>query len=221
MKPKYFAFLWIGVVLFAVLAGIRTGSSYQKHKKIGNDFWVSQDPIDWEEEGKWKTTQQISDKSEYILAVKKAGPSDFLYYTTLTPVKILRVFKGDGEDLTGKKIYLFEPAFPRFDSESYLPIRNYNLMLDGGEYLVFLNRRAFSDGYVPNRVERNSFLFTTNCALSRYLLNAGDSGAKSDILHDVDDLKYKDIRLQDVIISDKKQMDYYNRFKKEMLAAYR
>jgi len=220
MKPKYFAFLWIGILLLAVLAGVRTGASYQEHEEIGDDFWVSQVPIDWED-SEWKSAQSISEKSEFILSVEKTGSSDFLYYSTLTPVKVLSVFKGDGEDLTGKKIYLFEPACPRFDSKSYLPVNNYNLMLDDGEYLVCLNRRTFSDGYIPNHVEKNSFLFTTNCALSRYLRNSRQSGAKSDILHDVDDLKYKDVKLQDVIISDKKQMDFYNRFKKEMLAAYK
>ena len=120
--------------------------------------------IDWEN-SEWKTPEQIAGKAEYILIVKKAGQSAYLYHTILTPVEVLHVFKSNGEDFSGKPLFLYEPSFVEFEQKRYYPHNSYNRMQDKAEYLVFLNRRVVPEGYTPTDTEKNSYLFTTNCAL--------------------------------------------------------
>ena len=222
MKPKSFVFTWVGIIIFAVLVGLLTKFSYQDnnsdaHEKI-NEFSVAQTSIDWEN-SEWKNAQQLADEAEYIFIVKKAGQSTFLYHATLTPVEVVHVFKSNEEDFLGEQLYLFEPSFVLFEFERYFPHNSYNMMLDDSEYLVFLNRRTFPEGYVPNDVEKHSYLFTTNCALSKYLLN---NSFQNDILYDDGtNIKYNEINLLEIIVYDKKQLDYYNRFKEEIVANYK
>jgi hypothetical protein len=143
----------------------------------------------------------------------------------LSQAQVISVYKGD-KSLAEKHIYLYEPSFIDFKNGFYFAVAGYNMMLIDKEYMVFLNKRKFPEGYKPNAVEQNSFLFVSflsaennNCALSKYLLNNSFQSAVLDSSND-SHIKYDDIKDFEVVATEKDQLAYYNNFKKQVLELY-
>jgi hypothetical protein len=227
MKARWFFLGWVCLIIIAILGGIFTRLSYQDYsanatEKIGS-FTVLLSGISLEYA--WKNVPELEKDAEYVLKIKKIGNSQYQYHTILSQAQVIRVYKGD-ENLSGKYIYLYEPSFIDFKNESYFAVAGYNIVLIDKEYIVFLNKRKFPEGYKPNAVEQNSFLFVSflsaennNCALSKYLLN---NSFQSEILDLSSDrhIKYDDIKDLEVVATEKDQLEYYNNFKKQVLELY-
>ncbi len=222
MRTKWFAFSWLALIMFAILGGLLTKLSYKDYnahaqEKLGS-YSVAQLSFHLENI-ECESVIQLVAESEYIFKVKKIDKSIFLYQTTFTPVRVMHVYKGD-VSLTGAQVFIFEPAFAIFETERYYPVSSYNLMLEGKDYLVFLCKRKYPEGYTANDIERNSFIYTTNSALSKYLLN---NDFQKEILIAGNDglIKYDEIKDFEIITWEDEQLDYYNSFKKEVITLYK
>lgn len=225
MKAKWFVLGWVCLIIIAILGGIFTRLSYQDYsadatEKIGG-FTVLLSGMNLEYV--WNSVPELIKDAEYVLKIKKTGASQYQYHTILSQVQVISVYKGD-EGFAGKSIYLYEPSFIDFKNESYFAVAGYNIMLTGEEYIVFLNQRKFPEGYKPNAIEQNSFLFASfsfaeNCALGKYLLNNSFQSEVLD-LSNRRSIKYDDIKDLEVVATEKDQLEYYNNFKKQVLGLY-
>lgn len=233
MRARWFVLSWACLIIIAILGGIFTRLSYQDYsadaaEKIGG-FTVLLGGINLEYV--WKSVPELEKGAEYVLKIKKIGNSQYQYHATLSPVQVISFYKGD-ESLAGKCIYLYEPSFIDFKNGSYFAVAGYNMMLVDKEYIVFLNKRKFPEGYKPNAVEQNSFLFASflfaeknmftennNCALSKYLLNNSFQSKVLDLSSD-GHIKYDDIKDLEIVATEKDHLEYYNNFKKQVLGLY-
>lgn len=227
MRARWFVLGWVCLIILAILGGIFTRLSYQDYgadaaEKIGGfEVLVSGICLEYND---WQNLQQIKKEAEYILKVKKTGESKYQYHTILSMVQVIDVYKGD-ESLAGEHIYLYEPSFIDFKNKFYFVAVGYNMMLSDKEYILFLNKRKFPEGYRPNAVEQNSFLLTTNNgfsdALGKYLLNNSFQSEVLDLSNERNiKIKYDDIRDLEVVATGKDQLEYYNNFKKQVLELY-
>ncbi|MBO8170240.1 MAG: hypothetical protein H0Z35_13855 [Thermoanaerobacteraceae bacterium] len=225
MRVRGFVLIWVFIIIIAILGALFTRLSYKDYaadaaEKIGG-FRVLLSGIDLENND-WKSFQQLKKEAEYVLKIKKIGESKYQYQTVLSKVQVINVYKGD-QSLVGKYIYIYEPSFFDFKNKFYFVTGGYNIMLSNKEYIVFLNKRKFPEGYKPDAVEQNSFLFTTNNgssnALGKYLLNNNFQSEVLDLSNERY-IQYDDIRDLEVIATEKDQLEYYNNFKKQVLESY-
>jgi len=213
---KRFLIIWLAILGICVLAGIMTRLSYtnftvDKIDKIDeflccNTFFRTQD-VDF------SSIEHLFDSSDLIARVRKTGVSSHQRMTVLSEVKVIDVIAGD-EKYQGEIIYVYEPSYFIFNSELYYVFLGYILMQDEEEYILFLQKKASSNLSAKIEMEKNSFVITTKSALGKFKVG----GSHQDTILDENlSYTYGQIRHLELLVSDKKELEFYLSVKNQVL----
>lgn len=182
-----------------------------------NDKDISYELVEYEEDISKSFTKnedisnikELEDISPVIVKVKvdSKSPREMYEWTTLTKVIVEEVYKGE---LDKESIYIFEP----FDAYSTNPmiysLDGYNIMNEDSGYILFL-RDMKDSNYTPN----DTIYMPTTTQLSKFSVN-GDKVIKASNY----ELKYSNVKKQDIISSNEKIINKYNNMKENVVNKY-
>lgn len=158
--------------------------------------------------------KKLKKESKFILKVKLSGNRKNLYGTVLSEIEVLKVYKGDSIS-KGDKVYIYEPSY--IYGETYHSIEGYNLMLTNNEYIIYVNELKTPDGYRKTRIQEKSYMFTS-LQFAKFSTNTNNINEVYNLLDfDNGDIKYRDIKHDEFIVTDKKELDIYNNIKKQSM----
>lgn len=211
-------FLWVGMMALCVILGLFTRASYTDFSSSGINgikaFKFGGDSFSLEST-QCNSMEELAEISELIVRVRLMDDRKFLHLTILSKVDVIDVYKGD-KLLKGKSIYIYEPAFINSRSKLYFAISGYSIMKKNSEYVLFLNKKVFPEGYRPDNIEGFSYLITTNSALGKYSIGYN---RQESILNTEENknLTYNDIVEYEVIVDNRKYLELYNTLKMEVM----
>lgn len=223
-KIYFIAILCITVVCFIMGIIIRNSyTGYDTFEKMEKTENLQQYNIclrDAEDYDTFNTSvKNYSDLEKTSDLVAKVSATNerkmFPYTTTKTKVVIKEVFKGEAK--TGQQIFIYEPVnFSYSVSKSYNSTGGYQIMKEGEEYYVFLQKLKASEGYKMSDDEKNSYLPST-ASYSKFSVKKGDLKIVDGKKLDNCGYNYGEIQNLEIITSKRKNLLQYKKLKKEVL----
>lgn len=218
--------LWLSIVVVAIISTAIYGLN--EKKSLVNNIYITKNDIErannlsvttipYENNQFFKdnvtSVEQLKNCSDTVIKVKLYGSfkSQRFYFSTLTPVKVLNVYKGDSVK-PNDIVNIFELFY--FDKEDFEIQKGYNMMAKDHEYILFL-KKAKNPSY---SVEGNKdFLYTPISSMyAKY-----DISSKTPVkVFNTNSIKYKDVKDFEIITSDKKIVDKYLQFKGQVIKKY-
>ncbi|MEG0856445.1 MAG: hypothetical protein RSG52_08195 [Terrisporobacter sp.] len=220
---KFKRFMWMIIVILllgAFILAFKMRDSFISDTDVNmyiNDKDISYELVEYEEDISKSFTKnedisnikELEDISPVIVKVKvdSKSPREMYEWTTLTKVIVEEVYKGE---LDKESIYIFEP----FDAYSTNPmiysLDGYNIMNEDSGYILFL-RDMKDSNYTPN----DTIYMPTTTQLSKFSVN-GDKVIKASNY----ELKYSNVKKQDIISSNEKIINKYNNMKENVVNKY-
>lgn len=226
-KIYFIAILCITVVCFIMGIFIRnsyTGySTFEEMEKTENLQKYDVQLHDAEEYDIFDTSvKDYSDLEKTADLIAKVSVADerkmFPYTTTKTKVIIEEVLKGEAE--TGQQVFIYEPVnFSYSVSKRYKSIGGYQIMKEGEEYYVFLQKLKASEGYKMSDDEKNSYLPST-ALYSKFPVQKGNIRILDSKKLDNDGYSYGKVENLEIITSEQKVLSMYKNMKKEVLKKF-
>ncbi|MFL0194080.1 hypothetical protein ACJDU8_00525 [Clostridium sp. WILCCON 0269] len=222
--------LIISIIVSSIYFGVKTKQSFKDDMNFNNITWIDDmnvnilyEPNDNTDmsfaniyyNDKIDTVNDLNEKSILIAKVRPTDPNQRLnlLQTILTKVEILNVYKGNYKK--GEKIYIYEPSYIsllyKTKQSTYASFNCYNLMLNDKEYIVFLKKPKYPNGYKLKDREKISFMFI-NPLLGKYSV---DSDKNTSLLskEELNKIKYGSIKKYDIVTTSKETLDKYNIFR--------
>ncbi|OOB76421.1 MULTISPECIES: hypothetical protein [Clostridium] len=218
--------LWLSILLVAIISTAVYGLNEKKSLvnniyitkhdiERANDLSVTTIPYENNQFFKNNVTsiEQLEKFSDTVIKVKlfDSFKSQRFYFSTLTPVQVLNVYKGDSlkpNDI----INIFELFY--FGKEDCKTQDGYNMMIKNHEYILFL-KKSKNPSY---NVEGNKdFLYTPISSMyAKY-----DISSKTPVkIININNIKYKDVKDFEIITLNKKVVDKYLQFKGQVIKKY-
>ena len=227
-NTKIYFVAMLCIVVLCLVLGIATRNSY-----IGYSSFAQME----EEENLQGYPVQISDAGEYgefaapidhyssleeasDLIAKVSATNErkmFPYTATKTKVIVEEVWKGDAE--IGQPVFIYEPVnFSYSVSKTYHSTGGYQIMEEGKEYYVFLQKLKTAEGYKMSDQEKDTYLPST-ASYSKYPVQEGDVEVLNKKRLNNGGYSYGEIQNEEIITSDQKILLRYNKIKEEVLKA--
>lgn len=227
-NTKIYFVAMLCIVVLCLVLGIATRNSY-----VGYSSFAQME----EEENLQGYPVQISDAGEYDefaapidhyssleeasdLIAKVSATNErkmFPYTVTKTKVIVEEVWKGDAE--IGQPVFIYEPAnFSYSVSKTYQSTGGYQIMEEGKEYYVFLQKLKTAEGYKMSDQEKDTYLPST-ASYSKYPVQEGDVEVLNKKRLNNGGYSYGEIQNEEIITSDQKILLRYNKIKEEVLKA--
>ncbi|MDR3595878.1 hypothetical protein [Clostridium sp.] len=159
-----------------------------------------------------KDYDDLKQKSDIIVKVRLSGERKSLSGTILSKVEILSVYKGT-DVKKSDIIYIYEPCF--FINNTYNSVDGYNMMVENNDYVVFLKHLKIPEGYKYKGVEQISFM-PVSTKYAKYNLSNYENKAFEKNELDSTLLNYKIIKNNDIITSQKADIDKYTSIKNNL-----
>lgn len=231
MNKKNIAFtiIFMSVFVSMIVLGILTRRSYVNDidaNRYFNDKSINLSISTYEEDitkvfikfENLNSMRDLEKVSPIIVRVQvdSQAPRNRYYLTTLTTVKIIKVYKGD---INEELISIFEPidVINMTDTDNMVgSLDGYNWMNKDKEYILFL--RPLKDSHYGHG---DIVYLPTSTILSKYQIDESKVSKldKDKILST--NLKYTSVSGQEVFLYEDKSVDKFNYFKKVVLDKYK
>lgn len=164
-----------------------------------------------------KSIDELYDKSDFVVVVKPDGKRVNFSQSILTDVKVIKVLK-EPDFKIKDYIKIYEPC--NFVHEDYYAsLGFYNIMQEGKEYILFLEKLRRADDYKGK--ENHTEFKPVSTIYSKYDV----SGEETVVLIDETELEkekitYEDIRDRALLPTDKSVIEPYEKFRQGILKKY-
>ena len=168
-----------------------------------------------------KTIDDVANKSDLIVKVKISDEKIIEDADIKTKVKVEKIIKSDGRNIKkGDDIYIYEMInFSNVD-DSIMTNAKYNYLDTGKEYYLCLNSLKTIKGYKKSEEEKKTYMYSTNY-YSVYSASKEQKVvklSKKKIYNE--EYKYRDLKDQVILTSDKKVVDDYNKMSESFAQKY-
>lgn len=142
----------------------------------------------------------------------------FPHTSTLTEVMVVEVYKGEIQ--SEESIFIYEPAvFSYSVSKSYRSSGGYQMMKEGEEYIVFLQKLKTAKGYKMSEKEKSTFLPTTTL-FSKFPMKQGRLEVVKEKKINNGEYSYGDVENLEIITSENRNLEKYVKMKEEVIQRY-
>ena len=211
----------VGVIVRNSYTGFKTVKELSKAKNI-DDFLVGVEDSDEELlNSNVKNLDDLEKKSDLIVKVKVSDEKIIEAADLKTKVKVEKVIKSDGSDIKkGSDIYIYEMINLSEVDDNFLTHTKYNYLGTGKEYYLCLNKLKTIKGYKKSEEEKKTYMYSTNY-FSAYSASNNQKAIKlsKNKLYNVE-YKYKNVKNQVILTSDKKIIEKYNYMKSSFVRKY-
>ncbi len=175
-----------------------------------------------EEDDRFATIENYDDLKGRADVIAKVSATDkrrmFPHTTTLTEVVVVETYKGKIE--SGQSIFIYEPAvFSYSVSKSYRSGGGYQMMKQGEEYIVFLQKLKAAKGYKMSKNEKQTFL-PISALFSKFPMKKGSVKLISKKKINNGKYCYADVENLEIITSKREDLEKYLKIKEEVLRRY-
>ncbi|SKA92217.1 hypothetical protein SAMN05428976_11912 [Clostridium sp. USBA 49] len=228
-KNIAFAIIFVGVFVSMIVLGILTRKSYVNDIDVNryiNDESMNLSISTYQEDitkvfTKFEDLNSIEDLEKVSPIIVRAQVDsqtsrNRYYLTTLTTVKVVKVYKGD---INSDLISIFEPIdiVNITDANDIVDsLDGYNWMKEDKEYILFL--RPLKDSHYT---DGDTVYLPTSTILSKYQIDESQVSKlnKEKILNA--NLKYTSVGEQEVFLYEDKNIDKFKDFKEDVLHKYK
>ena len=230
MKNKiYYIIISVSVILCLIIGVLVKNSFYNKldpqnlEKEVSNYIVVNLDDFVGKLyfDNNIEKFSELQKTSDLIVEIKLTGNRSLYNQATLSEAEVLNIYKGKVK--LGDKILIYEPVF--FLSDSYYTASGYNLMKKSNSYIIFLKNLKVPKGYKYKNDEARTYL-PVSTIFAKYNTKLTDKQkiidkTKLNNPNEDKNLKYKDVKDNEIISTDIKIIDQYNSFKLSVLKRYK
>lgn len=211
----------VGAVVRNSYTGPKTIKELSKVKNI-NEFRMVCGDIDEELlNSNVKTIDDVANKSDLIVKVKVTDDKILEDADTKTKVKVEKIIKSDGGNIKkGDDIYIYEMIIFSNLDDSIMTNAKYNYLDTGKEYYLCLNSLKTIKGYKKSEEEKKTYMYSTNY-YSVYSASKEQKVvklSKKKIYNE--EYKYRDLKDQVILTSDKNVVDDYNKMSEKFVQKY-
>lgn len=229
-ETKRFFGVIVVLILLSMVAGVVVRNSYTGFKNIKelskvrniNEFRISCGDSDEELlNSNVKTIDDVANKSDLIVKVKISDEKIIEDADIKTKVKVEKIIKSDGRNIKkGDDIYIYEMIDLSKVDDSFMTSAKYNYLDTGKEYYLCLNSLKTIKGYKKSEEEKKTYMYSTNY-YSVYSASKEQKVvklSKKKIYNE--EYKYRDLKDQVILTSDKKVVDDYNKMSESFAQKY-
>lgn len=229
-ETKRFFGIIVVLILLSMVAGVVVRNSYTGFKNIKelskvkniNEFRMSCGDSDEELlNSNVKTIDDVANKSDLIVKVKISDEKIIEDADIKTKVKVEKIIKSDGRNIKkGDDIYIYEMIDISKVDDSFMTSAKYNYLDTGKEYYLCLNSLKTIKGYKKSEEEKKTYMYSTNY-YSVYSASKEQKVvklSKKKIYNE--EYKYRDLKDQVILTSDKKVVDDYNKMSESFAQKY-
>lgn len=229
-ETKRFFGIIVVLILLSMVAGVVVRNSYTGFKNIKelskvkniNEFRMSCGDSDEELlNSNVKTIDDVANKSDLIVKVKISDEKIIEDADIKTKVKVEKIIKSDGRNIKkGDDIYIYEMINLSMVDDSIMTNAKYNYLDTGKEYYLCLNSLKTIKGYKKSEEEKKTYMYSTNY-YSVYSASKEQKVvklSKKKIYNE--EYKYRDLKDQVILTSDKKVVDDYNKMSESFAQKY-
>lgn len=207
----------IGIIIRNTYVGY-TSFEQMENKENLQEYYVRVT----EEDDQFVAIEKYDDLEGTADVIAKVSATDkrrmFPHTTTLTEVVVVETYKGKIE--SGQSIFIYELAvFSYSVSKSYRSSGGYQMMKQGEEYIVFLQKLKTAKGYKMSEKEKNTFLPTT-ALFSKFPMQQGIVELMSEKKINNGKYCYANVKNLEIITSEKENLEKYVKIKEEVLRRY-
>ncbi|SDY59100.1 hypothetical protein [Lachnobacterium bovis] len=227
---KRFFGIIVVLILLSMVAGVVVRNSYTGFKNIKelskvkniNEFRMSCGDNDEELlNSNVKTIDDVANKSDLIVKVKISDEKIIEDADIKTKVKVEKIIKSDGRNIKkGDDIYIYEMIDISKVDDSFMTSAKYNYLDTGKEYYLCLNSLKTIKGYKKSEEEKKTYMYSTNY-YSVYSASKEQKVVKlsKKKIYNVE-YKYRDLKDQVILTSDKNVVDDYNKMSESFAQKY-
>lgn len=229
-ETKRFFGIIVVLILLSMVAGVVVRNSYTGFKntkelskvKNINEFRISCGDSDEELlNSNVKTIDDLANKSDLIVKVKISDEKIIEDADIKTKVKVEKIIKSDGRNIKkGDDIYIYEMIDLSKVDDSFMTSAKYNYLDTGKEYYLCLNSLKTIKGYKKSEEEKKTYMYSTNY-YSVYSASKEQKVvklSKKKIYNE--EYKYRDLKDQVILTSDKNVVDDYNKMSESFAQKY-
>lgn len=229
-ETKRFFGIIVVLILLSMVAGVVVRNSYTGFKNIKelskvkniNEFRISCEDSDEELlNSNVKTIDDVANKSDLIVKVKISDEKIIEDADIKTKVKVEKIIKSDGRNIKkGDDIYIYEMINLSMVDDSIMTNAKYNYLDTGKEYYLCLNSLKTIKGYKKSEEEKKTYMYSTNY-YSVYSASKEQKVVKlsKKKIYNVE-YKYRDLKDQVILTSDKNVVDDYNKMSESFAQKY-
>lgn len=221
----YFAILFC-VVLLCSCVGVVVRNSYvgytsfeeMENKENLREYYVQLT----KEDDYFDSIESYDDLEQSADVIAKVSATNdrklFPHTATQTEVVVVEAYKGEVQ--SGQSIFVYEPAvFSYSVSKSYRSGGGYQMMKEGEEYIVFLQKLKTAEGYKMSEKEKNTFLPTT-ALFSKFPMQQGRLEVVKEKKINNGKYSYADVENLEIITSENADLEKYVKIKEEVIHRY-